>query len=193
MGELDSVKTKLTAALEALLFAYGEPIEVSRIAKIISAHAGLGNVSVSDVEKLEAFLREKLTADDRGLTVITAGNALQLVTKPDFHMVLEGLMKEELSETLSPAALETLAIIAYGGSVPRSTIDYIRGVNSSYIVRNLLLRGLIARIQDPERGNAYRYQPSFELLRHLGISSPAELPEYTKFRESVVKLTGTTH
>jgi segregation and condensation protein B len=87
-----------------------------------------------------------------------------------------------LKEDLSPASLETLAIVAYKGPINRIEIDNIRGVNSSFILRSLLIRGLIDRQIDAHRANAYSYKPSFDLIRKLGIDSLEQLPDYEKFK-----------
>ncbi len=120
--------------------------------------------------------------------LIRHGQQLQLATKPNFKGLLEKVVKAELHEALTPAGLETLSIITYGGPILRSEIDYIRGVNSSFILRALLLRGLINRNPDPRRGNAYLYGPSFDFLKHLGGASVTELPDYQVFAELAMKV-----
>ncbi len=177
---------KLAGALEALLFAYGEPLETKRIQKILGAR--FEGVTEFDVRQAGEELKRELVSGRRGLTVIFSSDRLELVTKPDLHDLVQTIVKEELHEMLTPAALETLSVIAYAGTAPRSTVDYVRGVNSSFTIRNLLLRGLIDRTAHPNRPNTYLYRPSFNLLRHLGLNSVEELPGYEKFRAAVAKL-----
>ncbi|MEK7554910.1 MAG: SMC-Scp complex subunit ScpB [Patescibacteria group bacterium] len=172
----------LSAAIEAVLFTYGEPISIAKLAKIIPESGG-----PEYIPPAIANLTERLQKSKSGLTIISRGDEVQLVTRPDLRNIVDSLIKEEFSEELTPAALETLAIVIYGGEVPRSTVDYIRGVNSSFIVRNLLVRGLLDRTADPKRGNAYRYRPSFALLRHLGVDRPETLADYAKFRDMLLK------
>ena len=75
------------------------------------------------------------------------------------------------------AGLETISIILYKAPVPKSEIDFIRGVNSQFILRNLLIRGLVERIPSSSgRGGAYR--PTLDLLRYLGVTKVEELPDY---------------
>src|SRR3989344_2420895 len=137
------------AALEALLFIHGESLQLKKVA------AALGAEKEELREALEVLKRE-LQSDERGLfllsdapieTIFSApdweSKKIQLATKPAFSGILEQFVKEELREDLSPASLEALSLIAYLGPVSRSEIDYIRGVNSSFILRNLALRGLI--------------------------------------------------
>lgn len=175
-------KNSLTAKIEAFLFIQGEPVTIKKICKT------LNQKEPAVIEALGA-LETALGSDDRGLALLRSGAEVQLTTKPAHKELAEQVMKDEFNEALTPAALETLAIIAYGSPVSRSIIDYIRGVNSTFILRNLLMRGLIERNPDPSRGNAYVYGPSFELLRHLGIPKNEALPEYGRFRDIIAKVT----
>jgi segregation and condensation protein B len=83
------------------------------------------------------------------------------------------------------AGLETLSIVLYLGPVSRSEIDYIRGVNSNFILRNLLMRGLVERIEHETDKRSLKYRPTFELLSFLGIGSVEELPEYETTRAEI--------
>jgi segregation and condensation protein B len=170
------LKEQKLAALEALLFIHGEPLTTAKIAAIIE-------VDGAAAAELVAEFGRRLEAAGRGLTLITQDDRVQLATKPAFHSILERFVKDELSEDLTPASLETLTIVSYFGPLSRSRIEYQRGVNSSFILRSLLLRGLIERFPDPDRPNSYLYRPTFELLRHLGADKQESLPEYEKFRE----------
>jgi len=165
----------LIGAVEAILFVYGEPIEVKRIAKILKTEEG----AVRDALKK---LEDEYLSGNRGLKLIFFDNKAQLATKPDFAPLLEDFIREEFKENLTPASLEALSLIAYLGPLSRAQIDYYRGVNSSFILRNLLIRGLIERYPDPRRTNVFLYQTSFDLLKYLGISKAEELPEYDKLR-----------
>lgn len=170
----DDLNRKL-ASLEALLFVHGEPMEVSKIASALDLRA-------EELDGLLASFRDRLSAEDRGLALVANNDSLQLVSKPQFHALLEHFIKDQLTEDLSPATQETLAIIAYFGPIARSRIDFQRGVNSSFTLRNLLLRGLIERSPDPKHPQAYLYRPSFELLRHIGVGEQKDLPDYEKFQ-----------
>lgn len=168
------------AELEALLFVHGEPLSLKKIFVMLHADEAAVRQAIQE-------LQNRCEEAGSGLALIEHDGALQLVTKPAFAHIGEAIIKEELQEALSPAALETLAIIIYGGSVPRSTIDYIRGVNSSFILRMLLLRGLIERSADESRTNVYRYAASFELLRHIGVSRTNELPDFERLHTLITK------
>ena len=164
----------LKSKIEALLFIYGEPIEVKKLAKIL-------DLKESEVKSGLEMLAADLKREDRGLTLLEDKSRFQLATKPEFSKFLEEITKQEFTEVLTPASLETLSIISYAGPISRADIEYIRGVNSSFTVRALLMRGLVERSIDPKRANAYLYSTSFELLRHLGLSKNGDLPEYERF------------
>lgn len=184
---------KILAAIEAILFVYGEPIEVKKIAKLLKSDSSLkmlfesanksGNVEEEIIQKSLEELQRQYLSESRGLRLIFSGNKVQLVTKPEFSVLLENLIKEEFKEQLSPASLETLSLITYLGPISKAQIDYYRGVNSSFILRSLMIRGLIERFPDPQKSNVYLYQPTFDLLKYLGISRIEELPEYEKFSQ----------
>ncbi len=173
--------TGLISKLEALLFIYGEPLEPKKLAKILG-------VKESEVSAGLDLLKNELGRDERGLVLMEDKEKIQLVTKPEFSKLLEDITKQEFTESLTPAALETLSIIAYAGPISRADIEYIRGVNSSFIVRALLMRGLVDRSVDPKRSNTYLYSTSFELLRHLGLTKNSDLPDYSKYKELVAHM-----
>lgn len=182
----------LPGAIEAILFVYGEPMSLERITKIVKDDEKFKKISKKDVSDALAELKNKFNEAGRGLLLISSssssGDTVQLATRPEFSPLLASLMKEEFKGNLSPASLETLALIAYLGPLSRARIDYYRGVNSSFILRSLLIRGLIERYPDPVKSNIYLYQASFDLLKYLGIASIDELPEYEKFKGLVKNL-----
>ncbi len=166
----------LLAKLEALLFVHGEPIHIDAIAETLG-------VSVEEARTtLEAYEAE-LGRAERGLMLLSHGEKYQLITKPEVHSVLTQFIKQELDNDLSPASLETLALITYLGPISKARIEYFRGVNSTVILRNLGMRALINRIPDPAKQSAFLYEPSFDLLRHLGVSQKEDLPDLSIFRE----------
>jgi segregation and condensation protein B len=161
---------KLETQLEALLFWKGEPMTLKKI------EAALG-VSKSELETALSALETSLSG--RGLKVIRNGDEIEMRTSPEASTLIEKLTKEELYRDLGKAGLETLSIILYKSPIKRSEIDYIRGVNSSFIIRNLLIRGLIERISEKEgAGRGYSYKPTIDLLAHIGIAKLEDLPEY---------------
>ncbi len=166
------------AELEALLFIHGEPLTHKKAEKILE-------LTKEDLDSLVAELENRMSAEGRGLTLVRDEEKIQFATKPRFAKLIEGFVKEELSEDLTPATLEVLSIIAYLSPVSRSEIDYRRGVNSSFTLHNLLLRGLVERFPDPARPPSLLYRPTFEFFRHLGVKGKEELPDFEKFRASL--------
>ncbi len=163
------------AACEAILFYYGAPLAIPKLAKL------LGCTPKECRETLDALSARYVADAARGLFLLIHNEEATIGTKPELKSFLESLMKEEFQESLTPAALEALSLVSYLGPVTRATIDYIRGVNSTFTLRNLLLRGLIDRAP-AEKGGGYEYRASVEFLKHMGIARVEELPEYEKYR-----------
>ena len=163
------------AALEALLFIYGESLNFEKIEKVLGLKDGEG-------KELTAQLGEQLIKDERGLSLVYDGDKVQIATKAAFGGILAKFAKEELSEELTPASLETLSLVAYLGPIARSRLEYFRGVNSVFTLRNLMLRGLIERFPDPKRLSSYLYKSSLELVKYLGLKDIQELPDYQKMK-----------
>jgi segregation and condensation protein B len=166
----------LDKKIEAILFWKGEPMKLKKLADMFS-------VSEDDIKFGINTLREGLRS--RGVALIEKEDEVMLATAPEFSSIIEELTKEELSKDLGKASLETLSIVLYQGPIKRSEIDYIRGVNSQFILRNLLVRGLIEKITDPKDARVFVYKPSFELLAHLGVKNIDELPEYESVRKDI--------
>lgn len=163
------------AALEALLFVHGEPLAFKKIAAILK-------ISAEEVAPIIAAFKERLESSERGLALVGNQNSVQLVTKPALAPVIRDFVKQELTEDLTPASLEALSLIAYLGPLPRARLDYLRGVNSSFILRNLMMRGLVERDPDPERPAVMLYRATIDLWKHLGVDGQDRLPEYEKFK-----------
>lgn len=163
----------LESIIESILFSIGEPISIEKLAKTLGKNKDLVKRTIEDLEN-------NYEREDRGLRIIKKGEKVQLVSAPENSHYIEKLIKDELQEDLTPVSLEALAIVAYKGPITRAEIEEIRGVNSSYILRNLLIRGLIERKGHPEDARAYIYEVSFDFLRKLGLKSIEELPEYKK-------------
>jgi segregation and condensation protein B len=165
--------SKNIAKIEAFLFQHGKPVEIKKISNILNLE------KEECLELIKKYQKDLEKNEERGLAIIEKNNKFQLTTKPELGEIIEKIAKEEFTEELSPASLETLAIIAYLEPIRKTTIDFIRGVNSSYILRNLMLRGLINKEKD---GHTYNYQITFDCLKHLGIKSTKELPEFEKYK-----------
>ena len=151
-------------------------------------------LKVGDTELNEAIDKLKENLASRGIvlqenenparnasSIAGAGGDITLGTAPGLSKLIEDLQKEELNKDLSKASLETLSIILYKNGAHRGEIDYIRGVNSSFTLRALSIRGLVEKTPDPKDSRRYIYKPSFELLSFMGVKSVEELPALAEF------------
>src|SRR3989338_4264370 len=167
---------KIESKIEAILFWKGEPISRKKLAEILK----VGQTEINEsIEKLKENLKE------RGIVLLEKENDITLGTVPELSKLFEDLQKEELNKDLSKASLETLSIVLYKKGVTRAEIDYIRGVNSSFTLRALSVRGLIEKTIDPKDSRRYIYKPSFELLSYMGVKSIEELPDYAEVANSM--------
>jgi len=159
----------LEQKIEAVLLFKNEPLSYKELAKVLE-------IKESEVRSAVAELSDSYK--DRGLVIVDDGESVSLGTHPAASALIERIQKEEFSRELGRAGLETLSIVLYKGPVSRREIDYIRGVNSGFIIRNLLIRGLIERTESVSGERSYSYKPTLELLRHLGVKRREDLPEY---------------
>lgn len=173
------MRMNLKSAIESILFIHGEPIALSRLAKAVGADR---NEAASALQELAAEYR------GRGIVLIQNGEEWQLATNPEEKALVEKFATSDLSGELSKAGLEVLAIIAYKGPISRAAIEYIRGVDSSFTLRNLLIRGLISREENTADRRSYLYRISHDFLKHLGITNASELPEYEAFRAKEITI-----
>ena len=165
-----------SAQLEALLFWKAEPVSLKKLATLLN----------TDTETVKTGLQELENAlKGRGLTLVRTEDEIMLGTAKELSPLIEQLTKDELSRDLGKAGLETLSIILYQGPISRADVDYIRGVNSQFIVRNLLIRGLIERVDNPKDARSFLYKTTLDLLAHLGVSKIEELPEYEQVRKDI--------
>ncbi len=161
---------ELKAALEAILFASGEPVPASRIAQVLG-------VETQRVLEAAEQLETQYNEDSRGIRLLRLDQDLQLCSAPAFADVITRTLEQRKPPKLSQAALEVLSVVAYFQPVTRAYIDQIRGVDSSYTVGVLIERGLIepcGKLDVPGRPTLYRTGDVF--LRTMDISSLDELP-----------------
>ena len=166
----------LEQKIEAILFFKGEPMSRKKLSEFLE----VGQIEINEaIEKLKEDLKS------RGIVLQEKEDEITLGTHPELSGIIEKLQKEELNKELSKASLETLSIILYKNGVSRSLIDYIRGVNSSFTLRALSIRGLVEKSLDPEDNRRFIYKPTFELLSFMGVKSVEELPDYNTVNSSI--------
>ena len=161
---------KLKSIIESILFISGEPVKIARIAKIAGAEK-------PEVENAIMVLQGEY-AQGRGMIIVRKEDEVQMATAPENAQIISELVKSEIQEGLSRASLEVLAIVAYRGPMSRLDVEAIRGVNCSFTLRTLLMRGLVERVDNPNDSRSYLYKISFDFLKKLGLESVNQLPDF---------------
>lgn len=167
--------------IESLIFINQEPISIKKLAQILESDE-------NETEVLIDELINNLKDGNSGVRILKKDGKVQMVTAKENSDYVQKLIKSYLTEDLSPAALETLAAIAYFGPLTRHEIENLRGVNCIFILRTLLIRGLIEREENPKNRLSYLYKISFDFLKKMGIEKVDDLPnysEFSKFKESL--------
>lgn len=165
----------LEAQIEAILLFKNEPISEMDLCRWLKKSP---EEIKATLESLQAFYKQ------RGIVLVTDGEYYNFGTHAELSDLISTLQKEEFSRELGRAGLETLAVILYRGPISRREIDQIRGVNSGFILRSLLIRGLIERSESTSGERSYSYKPTLKLLEHLGVTKIEDLPEYeTAFKK----------
>ncbi|MBI2053591.1 MAG: SMC-Scp complex subunit ScpB [Candidatus Sungbacteria bacterium] len=167
----------LPAILESILFVHGEPMSLDRMCAIADAEPDAVRSALAVLGK---------SYEGRGLILIEKDGSWQLGSHPAHTQYVEALARGEFGDALSRAALETLAVVAYKGPISRANLEYIRGVNSSFTLRALLMRGLIERVDNPKDARAHLYRTSIDFLKHLGLARMEDLPRYRELAREVI-------
>ncbi|MHB1086394.1 MAG: SMC-Scp complex subunit ScpB [Minisyncoccota bacterium] len=157
--------------LEALLFSEGGPVARKKLAQLMDS--SLEDLSLA----VDELTRRK---SGTGVSVIATAQDVALAVAPGAAPIVQAAFERELGKEIGDSGLEVLSIILYRGPSTRAEIDYIRGVNTSWTIRTLAARGLLERAQNPRDAREYLYQPTVELLAHLGVTNARELPDYAK-------------
>ncbi len=168
----------LPQSIEAILFATSEPQSVGVLAS---------RLGVSKDEVVAALKALGDSLEGHGVVLVTQGDTAALVTHPDQSALIEAIRKEELSKELSKASAETLAIVCYHPEATKAEIEFIRGVNASYSLRALQVRGLI-EAKKTEGGRSVAYVPTIATLTHFGVSALEQLPQYQETHQKIVEL-----
>lgn len=168
----------LKAVLEGLLFVIGDDgLDLEEASKILE-------ISKDEIKELIKELQNDYQSDSRGIRIDFLGDKLKLTTKKEHNIYYQRLLTREDNYSLSQAALETLAIIAYNQPITRIKVDELRGISNSHIIRKLVAKGLIkesGRSNMP--GRPILYETTSEFLDYFALASIDELPDMREFLE----------
>ena len=167
-------QTELQRAIEAILFAAGERVEIARLAMALEADP-------RDVEASADTLADQLAFERRGIRIIKLEKGYQMVSSGEMADYITKALETRKPPKLSSSQLEALTIIAYYQPATKAMVEQIRGVDSSYSISALLNKKLIeeaGRLNVPGRPIQYKTTPDF--LRTFGLSSLEDLPEIEK-------------
>jgi segregation and condensation protein B len=162
--------------IESFLFWKGEPVLKKELCSIF-------NIGIPTLERELAKISERYISS--GITLKNIDDRVCITTSSETSEIIEQIIKSDLDKELSKASIETLSIIIYRGPIKRAEIDYIRGVSSQFILRNLQVRGLVDKVVDPIDTRIYFYKPSIELLNYLGINDTKEMLEYAEVNKDI--------
>ena len=166
---------ELSQQIEGLLFYKATPVKKVSLCKIF-------DIDEKTLSLALISLQERLLPG--GIRLAQTDAEVELVTAPELDTLIESVRKDEMKRDIGKAGAETLAIILYKGPISRAEIDRIRGVNSSFILRNLLIRGLIEREMEK---NSSKFFVTPSLLSHLGVTDKTQLPNYASVLDNLEK------
>ncbi len=161
----------LPALVESLLFIATEPVTIGQLAQV------LGTTPEATVNALDDLAQSYHTSGGRGIRLQRKSDRVQLISAPEAAPAIERFLGIDLSSTLSTAALETLAVIAYRQPLTRVDIEAVRGVNCDGVLRTLISHGLVepvGRLEQP--GRPFQYGTTFQFLQYFGLENVAGLP-----------------
>jgi segregation and condensation protein B len=155
------------AQLEALLFVAERPLSRGEIARLAGVDRAIVDARLGDLE---------VSLAGRGVRLVASGDRVELVTAPDAGGLIARYVGAD-AVRLSPASLETLAIVAYRQPVTKAAIERIRGVDSDYTIRSLLHRRLVVELgRSDAPGRPFLYGTGFDFLERFGLTSLEDLP-----------------
>lgn len=169
---------EIERSVEAILFAVGDPIELSRISEILE-------VDEESLEKVLTKLRDDYAFDKRGIRIVKLENSYQMCSAPEHGAAIRRALETKRAPRLSPPLLEVLSVIAYRQPVTRAYVEQVRGVDCSYSITSLTEKGLImesGRLDVP--GKPILYRTTKDFLRVFGLESLNELPELPEFEDT---------
>lgn len=162
----------IPAKIESILFVASKPLTAKKIAAVLD---------IAEQEALDTLqaLQAKYNGQESGIVLLKNNTEWQMTASPDNREVSENFVKAEVSGELTRPQLETLTVISYCGPITKPELEQIRGVNCGIILRNLMMRGLVKENEDTA-SLLPTYEVTMEYLRHMGINSLEELPNYAE-------------
>jgi segregation and condensation protein B len=178
MAKQHSREFDIHRAIEAILFLSGRAMSIAELAELLGTNATMAKSAI------DAF-QTTWNARGGGTVIVVHQETVQLVTHPDLAPVVEAFTSAEVRSELTRPQLEALTVIAYRGPITKAELEQIRGVNCTLILRNLLMRGLVASGSDAKRHEEV-YTISMDFVRQLGVTDVRELPDYARLHASDV-------
>ena len=166
----------LEAVIEGMLFVVGDDgLSIEQLSNLLE-------VSDDEVKQLIRNLQEEYRSDKRGIRIDFLGDKIKLTTKKEHHQYYQKLLMNESSTSLSQAALETLAIIAYNQPITRIKIDNLRGIASGQMIRKLVAKDFVKEAGRSDLpGRPIIYETTSEFLDYFGLASINDLPDISEF------------
>lgn len=171
---------EILSKIESILFVAGEPVSFKKISDVL----GLGLKETKDAVN---NLKNNLIEQKRGVRILEHGNEVQMVSVSENAPILEKFIQAIKNEGLTQAGQEIVAIIGYLEPVHKHIIDEVRGVDCTNTLKNLLLKGLVDRKEDPKDHRTHIYYLHSNTLKHLGINHKNELPQFNEIKEQLEK------
>ncbi len=169
-------KDKIKSQIVSILFVSSKPVSIKELKEVLEI----------DEKEIKSAISELISDNaSSGIVVMALNDKLQLASNPDNSTQVKKFLSLELREKLTDSALETLAIIVYRQPISKTEIENIRGVNSQYTLRQLLIRGLIEKISSETDKRTQHYKPTLELMQHLGIKDMSELPDFEELTKNI--------
>jgi segregation and condensation protein B len=175
------INTQITteSVIEAILFASDEPLSAERLVKIAEFNGG-----IKQVKKCIETLNEQYQQSSRAFRIEEIAGGYQMMTLPEYNNWLKNLLRQRADNKLSPAALETLAIVAYKQPIIRADIESIRGVACGEMVRSLMYKGLVKIVGKAEvLGRPLLYGTTKKFLEVFGLSDLKDLPKAEELKQ----------
>jgi segregation and condensation protein B len=167
---------KLKSQILSILFVASKPVSLKEL---------LDSLGLELDQVREAVAAIVADNQSNGIILLANDDKLQLASNPDNSLEVKNFLSLEMREKLSDAALETLAVIAYRQPVSKAEIENIRGVNSQYTIRQLLIRGLIEKSASVTDKRVQNYKTTLEFMQHLGLKDMKELPDFEEITKTI--------